>query len=268
MKKYPPLKFDSRSREATIVVSAVVAALVVFTLDAFVELGVAGAVPYIVVIWLAFQSRSRSLVCGAAVVCSVLTLIGFAVSPSGGEPGKALANRAIALFAIWLTATFAAKLRGQVPQQPSLKSDRSVTSHMMGFFQQRTVAVLIGVFAIGFASVIWQQSRLQQRLVESSATAEAQRYSEALAVFRTLYTRDVVKTIRELNIEVTHDFDSPAKHGKAIPLPATLSMRIGNELAHSESGGRTRLYSKYPFPYSGRNGLDDAFAEAAWTALN
>ncbi|MGZ0172670.1 MAG: response regulator [Planctomycetales bacterium] len=268
MKTDPPLNSGSQSRDSMIIIAAMVAALAVFSLDVSVELGVAGAVPYIVVIWVAFLSRSRSVIWGAAIAASVLTVVGFMLSPEGGEVGKVLANRAIALFTIWLTAAFCVNLTGRTSQPSGPESVATVSSRIEGYFRQRTVAVLIGVFAIGFAAVIWQQMRLQQRLVESSATAEAQRYSEVLAVFRTLYTRDVVETVRNYNIEVTHDFDSPAKRGKAIPLPATLSMKIGNEISHSESGGGTRLYSRYPFPYPGRNGLDDAFAKAAWTALN
>ena len=68
-------------------------------------------------------------------------------------------------------------------------------------------------------------------------------------------------------IEVTHDYDSDEKRGEAIPLPATLSMKLGNELASQLDGGRTRLYSKFPFPYPDRSGLSDQFAKDAWAAL-
>ncbi len=133
---------------------------------------------------------------------------------------------------------------------------------------RHTVLILIVVFAIATGLVLWNQKRLSKRLVDSAALAEAQRYSNALATFRTLYTRDVVETVRKQNIEVTHDFDSEAKRGKAIPLPATLSMKLGNELAKTQDGGFTRLYSNYPFPYPNRSGLQDEFAKDAWKALN
>ncbi len=69
-------------------------------------------------------------------------------------------------------------------------------------------------------------------------------------------------------IDVTHDYDSPSNRGRAIPLPATLSMKLGNELGARLHGGSTRLYSEFPFPYPKRNGLSDQFARDAWKALN
>jgi two-component system, sensor histidine kinase and response regulator len=133
---------------------------------------------------------------------------------------------------------------------------------------RHTVAVLVVIFGLAVGLVIWNQSRLTLRLVDSNTLAEAKRYSLALSTFRTLYTRDVVETVRAQNIEVTHDFDSEEKRGKAIPLPATLSMMLGSELAKDQSGGFTRLYSDFPFNYANRTGLSDQFAKDAWAALN
>jgi hypothetical protein len=39
-----------------------------------------------------------------AIVGSMLTILGFYSSPTGGELWKVLANRSLALFAIWTTA--------------------------------------------------------------------------------------------------------------------------------------------------------------------
>lgn len=261
------MKIDSQTRRAMAVIAAISAALAVFAVDLTIELGVAGAVAYILVIWLAFLSRTTWVLWTSAIGCSVLTLTGYAVSPSGGEDWKVLTNRCIALFAIWLTTSFAAQLLTVESQKSAGSDGGTVGTRLLDLLLQRTVLFLVLLFILGFGTVIWQQSRLQHRLVESSAEAEAKRYGKALTAFRTLYTRDVVETVRKLNIEVTHDFDSEAKKGKAIPLPATFSMRFGKELTQSELGG-TRLYSKYPFPYPDRHGLDDTFAEQAWKALD
>jgi signal transduction histidine kinase/CheY-like chemotaxis protein/HPt (histidine-containing phosphotransfer) domain-containing protein len=133
---------------------------------------------------------------------------------------------------------------------------------------RHTIPMLVVVFTIAAALVLWNQSRLANRLVDTTTLAEVERYSNALATFRTLYTRDVVEIVRDQNIEVTHDFDAESKRGKAIPLPATLSMKLGNELAKNQEGGFTRLYSDFPFPYPDRSGLRDEFARDAWEALN
>ncbi|MBC8283908.1 MAG: PAS domain-containing protein [Nitrospinae bacterium] len=75
-----------------------------FALDLYMELGVAGGVPYICLVLVALWSKKKRLIWIAAVVGSLLTLIGFWLSPVGGEDWKVLTNRFLALFAIWVTA--------------------------------------------------------------------------------------------------------------------------------------------------------------------
>jgi signal transduction histidine kinase len=74
-----------------------------------------------------------------------------------------------------------------------------------------------------------------------------------------------VETVLRRGIEVTHDYKT--KEG-AIPLPATLSMLLGQRIGEHASGTQSRLYSPYPFPWR-RNGggLRDQFAEQAWHYL-
>ncbi len=79
-------------------------AAVIFAIDAFIELGVAAAVLYVVVVWLAYSRGNPRGVVIAAGGCSLLTLAGLALSPPGGEILQVLANRGLALFAIWITA--------------------------------------------------------------------------------------------------------------------------------------------------------------------
>lgn len=263
-----PTESASQPREVIVILATVISAAVVFALDTSVERGVAGAVPYVGVVWLALLSRRPWMVFVCGVVCSVLTGVGLILSPDGGELWKVLANRGLALFAIWVTVASSMRLRSAAALASGAKQRSTVWSALMEFPIKRTVLLLIVFFSVGLSLAIWQQTRLQHRLVESAAEAEAKRYTKALSVFRTLYTRDVVGTARNHKILVTHDFHSPANRGKAIPLPATMSMQIGNELTRTASGGGTRLYSAFPFPYPDRNGLSDSFAKEAWAALN
>ena len=85
------------------IVSALLA-LIIFIVDLQVPLGVAGGVPYIMVVLLSLWSPKPYLILYIATVCSVLTLLGFYFSPAGGEFWAVISNRVIALFAIWVTA--------------------------------------------------------------------------------------------------------------------------------------------------------------------
>jgi len=70
-------------------------------------------------------------------------------------------------------------------------------------------------------------------------------YSQTLTEFRTLYTREIVERVRAQRIEITHDYEM--KPG-TIPLPATLSMKLGKSIDQRNSGTETRLYNTFPFP--------------------
>ena len=87
-----------------------------------------------------------------------------------------------------------------------------------------------------------------------------------LATVRTVYTEEVVSVAIEHGIEITHDHK---KDGHSIPLPATLTMLIGNRTGAAGSGARTRLYSPYPFKWrEAEGGLRDEFQQEAWEKLN
>ena len=58
--------------------------------------------------------------------------------------------------------------------------------------------VLAILFALGGAFLLWRQASVHRSIVERSALESAKAYSEALATFRTLYTRDVVEVVRKL----------------------------------------------------------------------
>jgi PAS domain S-box-containing protein len=82
----------------------VILAILVFLVDISLPLGVAGGVPYVAVILTAFWASRKRLLLLAAAVCTLLVVAGYFLSPAGGELWKVLANRSLAVFAIWTTA--------------------------------------------------------------------------------------------------------------------------------------------------------------------
>ena len=82
----------------------VVVGLLFFGLDLSLPLGVAGGIPYVVVVSLSFWSPRRHLALLSAVVCSGLILAGYFLSRPGGAWAVVVANRVLALFAIWVIA--------------------------------------------------------------------------------------------------------------------------------------------------------------------
>jgi len=90
---------------------AIVLAVLVFGVDLAIPLGVAGGVPYVAVILLSLWSSDPRLPVRFAIGCSILTGLGLALSPAGGTMWMVIANRLLAVFAIWVTMILGARWR-------------------------------------------------------------------------------------------------------------------------------------------------------------
>ncbi len=75
---------------------AVILSGLFFFVDFLVPLGVAAGVPYIAVVLLGIWLLRPQHVVGLAIAASLLTVLGFLLSPMGGIPWMVLANRALA----------------------------------------------------------------------------------------------------------------------------------------------------------------------------
>ena len=76
----------------------------VLALDLSLPLGVAGGVPYALVVLVASLARRQGIVVPAALVASALTFIGYGFSEPGGDPSAVLLNRVMALGLLWIMA--------------------------------------------------------------------------------------------------------------------------------------------------------------------
>ena len=113
--------------------------------------------------------------------------------------------------------------------------------------------------------MIWYIDDLQEKVVRTAGLASAKQYSQAVYAFRTVYTSEVVSAAERSGLDITHDYVDKA----AIPLPATLSIMLGNSIASSGEGTSVSLYSPYPFPWRAKSGgLVDEFRKNAWENIN
>lgn len=131
-------------------------------------------------------------------------------------------------------------------------------------FQRHTVALLSAGLLLSLGAAGWYLYRGQTELLHTLALGNAERYARSVESLRSLYTSEVVERVRPLGIEVRHDY---LEHAGAIPLPATLSLKLGEAIG-GRGGDSIELYSPYPFPWRAeKGGLKDEFARAAWKSL-
>jgi GAF domain-containing protein/PAS domain-containing protein len=105
-----PVERPQKNR-GQILTLALLLASIVFVIDLFLPLGIAEAVPYVAVVLIAIRSPDKNDPLRLAGLCTVLTVVGYSLSPPGTEPWIGVTNRSIALFAIWSTALLAMQVR-------------------------------------------------------------------------------------------------------------------------------------------------------------
>ena len=134
-------------------------------------------------------------------------------------------------------------------------------------YGRKTLIVVATLFLFSVIGSLVFIFYFEKRLIETSALDSAELLSDALSEFRTMYTAKVVENVKNHpDISVTHDYEAIEN---AIPLPATLSMELGEKIGQRLPGSEAHLYSPYPFPWRQESGgLKDEFRREAWSALN
>lgn len=120
--------------------------------------------------------------------------------------------------------------------------------------------VLMVAFFGGLASILWYVSYSSAKVTRQAVLNDSANLSEVIKAFRTLYTSEVVESVRSQGMGITHDYKN---RGDAIPLPATLTLLLCDQISENSSGHEVRLYSEYPFPWRLDGGIHDDFERDA-----
>jgi len=122
----PPGETPSARRKRRLGLGVLIGATIalVFSLDLLLPLGVAAGVPYVLPVLLSIWSRRNAATYAVALTGSLLTVAGFALSPPGGELWKVVANRILALFALWVTALLCIWQKRLVRNETRLLTDK------------------------------------------------------------------------------------------------------------------------------------------------
>jgi signal transduction histidine kinase len=114
---------DTRTRGRPWLLAGLIVAVaaLVFAVDLWGKQGLAIGVAYVGALALAFRSEQRRLAWIVAAACSVLVALGMFRPRENGDLELELANRALALFALWVSAFLCAIRREESRQADELK---------------------------------------------------------------------------------------------------------------------------------------------------
>ncbi len=124
------------------------------------------------------------------------------------------------------------------------------------------LALTAAVFVLLLASAKFMEEQ-SRRDLDAQLLTSAESHLRSLESFRTLYTSEVVARVPR-TVKVTHDYET-SEH--AIPLPATLSIRLADHIGERGSGLTAQLFSEYPFPWRAGKRWLGSYEEAALEAL-
>ncbi len=122
---------EQETSDRKIIALCLILSIAIFIIDTFIPLGVAGGVPYILVVLISLWSPRTNLPIYMAIGGSILTVIGFYSSPSGGELWKVLFNRSLALFAIWTTAILSVQMKNIQEEREKTLLDLKILSGLL-----------------------------------------------------------------------------------------------------------------------------------------
>lgn len=109
-------------QDLKIYITCLATVALIFLVDINLPLGVAGGVPYVAVILITLRAKNERLLIYFAVICSMMVVLGYYGSPAGGEAWQVLLNRALAIFAIWVTAILVFKWKAQSKEILDMKN--------------------------------------------------------------------------------------------------------------------------------------------------
>jgi hypothetical protein len=120
---------------------------------------------------------------------------------------------------------------------------------------------LLAALSVGSAVGVWHLTRLNERLVRSTALEGAAQQAETLECLNDVYSAAVDRAAPKGSALGPYDY----ARKDALPLPATLTIDLGKTISErSESGMQVRLYSDYPWKFRTDRAPPDEFE---WEAL-
>jgi methyl-accepting chemotaxis protein len=147
------------------------------------------------------------------------------------------------------------KMRKKIPEA-SMKNE-SRKSYKVRFFIGISSALVVALCG----GVSWV---VNTHNVETVGVHKAKALADQVTTLRNFYTQEVVSRAKESGMNINYDWDVTPN---TLPLPATFTNVLGQQIKKENPGTAIRLYSRYPFPHRKATEVYDQFETEALTAL-
>jgi two-component system, cell cycle sensor histidine kinase and response regulator CckA len=175
------------TRTYLLLMGMLLAALSIFLVDTFVPLGVEDWLPYVVVVLVSLWLESPWHVYSTAALCSILTVAGLFLSPTGGEVWMAIVNRWMGVLAFWIIAFIGLKARrirelerSNVALQREIQRREELESQLLRIQRLESIGVLTGGIAHDFNNLLTPIIMATKLLQEGRPDEERQHLLETL----------------------------------------------------------------------------------------
>lgn len=147
------------------------------------------------------------------------------------------------------------KMRKKIPEA-SMKNEAG-KSYKVRFFIGISSALVVALCG----GVSWV---VNTHNVETVGVNKAKALADQVTTLRNFYTQQVVSRAKESGMNINYDWDVTPN---TLPLPATFTNVLGQQIKKENPGTAIRLYSRYPFPHRKATEVYDQFETEALTAL-
>ncbi len=105
------------SRSCYLLLVAIMLATIIFYFDISMPLGVAGGVPYVFLVLLGIWCLKEKHIFALATAGTILTLIGYYMSPPGAATWVVFTNRSLAVAMVWIAAILVVARKREIDQR-------------------------------------------------------------------------------------------------------------------------------------------------------
>lgn len=224
------------TREQLVVFLSLLICIAVLLFDIASPAGIAAGVPYAALVMVGLITHSPRFILVLAVLGSVLTVVGYFMSPPGATFDVSVINRGLALFAIWATAIVSYSHLSILSRLEPM----AITDHLTGLYNRHY-----------FTSELVKQINIWRRYQRplSILILDIDFFKKVNDTYGHAAGDYVLETIASICQEVVRDIDTVARIGGeefAILLPSTAingAMQIAERIR--------RQTEAYVFHYDG-----------------